>query len=82
MPRPAAPDADWNSGDRNPGDKAPEYPAAAGERRSTDAQPVTQTATEARGGVTGHNVNIVLIVGLVGVIVAFTIIYVLFFGGR
>jgi hypothetical protein len=79
MPRPATADADWNSGDRTSGDKAPEYPAAAGEKRSTDAHPVTQTATEARAGVTGHNASVVLLTSLVGVILAFVVIYVAFF---
>ena len=36
--------------------------------------------TEARAGVTGHNVRYVLALGLGGVIVAFTIIYFVFFG--
>jgi len=79
MPRPASADADWNRGAGNPGDKAPEYPASAGEKRSTDAHPVTETATEARAGVTGHNVNVVLVVSLAGVILAFVVIYVAFF---
>jgi cobalamin biosynthesis Mg chelatase CobN len=60
---------------------APEYP-----NRNTTRAPeygttgqVTETATEARQGVTGHNVSTVLVVSLVGVIVAFAIVYALFF---
>jgi len=73
MPRPATAQ-DWNQADN-----APEYPAAAGAKVSTDAHPVTETAIEARAGVTGHNVNVVLVVGLAAVILAFTVIYVAFF---
>jgi hypothetical protein len=35
----------------------------------------------ARGGVTGHNVRYVLAFGLAGIIIAFTVIALLFFGG-
>jgi hypothetical protein len=64
--------------DRNRG-KAPEYPPSAGEKVSTDAHPVTETANEARQAVTGHGVNVVLAVSLAGVIVAFVIVYAAFF---
>jgi hypothetical protein len=40
---------------------------------------VIETPTEARAGVTGHNVRYVLMFGTVGVIVLFAIIYLLFF---
>ena len=40
---------------------------------------VVRSTTEARQGVTGHNVSTVLVVSLVGVIVAFAIVYALFF---
>jgi hypothetical protein len=40
--------------------------------------PATETATEARQGVTGHNVNIVLVVSTVAVILAFAVIYAVF----
>jgi hypothetical protein len=40
---------------------------------------VSETATEARQGVTGHNVSTVLVVSLVGVIAAFAVVYALFF---
>ena len=71
MPRQAT--VDWNAADR-----APEYPPGAGKKASTDAHPVTETATEARQGVTGHNVNVVLALSLAAVIVAFAAIYVVF----
>ena len=41
---------------------------------------VVETTTQARQGVTGHNVRYVLTFGLAGVIVAFTVIYLVFFG--
>jgi hypothetical protein len=71
MPRQAS--ADWNAADR-----APEYPPDAGAKASTTNHPATETANEARAGVTGHNVNIVLAVSTLGVIVAFALIYTLF----
>ncbi|MGD0421580.1 MAG: hypothetical protein ABSA68_18695 [Xanthobacteraceae bacterium] len=40
---------------------------------------IVETTTEARQGVTGHNVRYVLVWGTVGVIVAFVIVYFLFF---
>ena len=71
MPRQAT--ADWNAADR-----APEYPPGAGEKVSTTNHPAIETATEARGAVTGHNVNAVLAISLGAVIVAFALIYVVF----
>ena len=41
-------------------------------------KPVVETTTEARAGVTGHNVRYVLLFGLGGVIVAFAILLVYF----
>jgi hypothetical protein len=41
---------------------------------SSETRPVLST-TEARGGVTGHNVRYVLVVSLLAVVVAFTISY-------
>ena len=76
MPQRATAPADWN-----PRDKAPEYPSAAGTKTSTDAHPATETATEARAGVTGHNASTVLIISTVAVIVAFALVYLVFFGG-
>jgi hypothetical protein len=71
MPRHAT--ADWNAADR-----APEYPPSAGEKVSTNNHPATETATEARQGVTGHNVNTVLVVSTLAVIVAFAVIWAVF----
>ena len=59
--------------------RAPEYPSTAGSKVSTDAHPVTETGTEARAGVTGHNVNVVLAASTAAVILAFVVIYVAFF---
>jgi hypothetical protein len=74
MPQSATAEAD-----RNKSVRAPEYSPSAGAKTSTDAHPVTETANEARGAVTGHGVNVVLVVSLAAVIVAFTVIYVAFF---
>ena len=73
-------------------------PTAAPEYRDTDWQntqarkemaaepgsnrPVVETKTEARQGVTGHGVRYVLAVGIIGVVVAFAIIYAFFFAGH
>ena len=38
-------------------------------------KPVIETTTEARAGVTGHNVRYVLLFGLGGVIVAFLLVF-------
>jgi hypothetical protein len=65
---------DWNSGDR-----APEYPRAAGAKTSTDNHAATETPNEARQGVTGHNVRYVLLFGLAAVVLAFAAIYVVAF---
>jgi hypothetical protein len=40
--------------------------------------PVVETTTEARAGVTGHNVRYVLLFGLGGVIVAFILVFVFY----
>ena len=40
---------------------------------------IVETVTEARQGVTGHNVRYVLVWSIVGVIVAFVIVYFLLF---
>ena len=74
MPRQASAPADWNR------DKAPEYPSAAGSKVSTDAHPVTETATEARQGLIEYKVSTVLIVSTLAVIVAFALVYLVFFG--
>lgn len=41
--------------------------------------PVVEGATEARQGVTGHGVRYVLVFGLMGVVIAFAMIYAGFF---
>jgi hypothetical protein len=41
---------------------------------------IVETRTEARAGETGHGVRWVLGIGVVAVIVAFAIIYLVFFG--
>lgn len=40
---------------------------------------VVETTTEARAGVTGHNVRYVLLFGTVGVAALFVIVFLLFF---
>lgn len=42
---------------------------------------IVESKTEARQGVTGHNVQYVLTAGTLGVIVLFAIIYLAFFSG-
>jgi len=41
---------------------------------------VVETTTEARAGETGHNVRYVLGIGVVSLIVAFAIVYLIYFG--
>jgi hypothetical protein len=64
--------ADTNT---RPQDGAPHAHGRAPEYGTT---PQTETATEARQGVTGHNVNVVLAVSLASVVVAFAVIYAFF----
>jgi len=45
-------------------------------------RPVVENKTEARQGVTGHGVRYVLAVSLLGVVVAFAIVYAFFFMGH
>lgn len=56
--------------------RAPEYKEAD----QATAEKATLPARRARQGVTGHNVRYVLGFGLVAIIVAFIIIYLIFFG--
>jgi hypothetical protein len=42
-------------------------------------QPIAKSATEAREGVTGHNVRYVLIVSLLGVVLVFVALWLYFF---
>ena len=41
---------------------------------------IVETPTEARAGETGHNVRYVLGVGVVALIIAFAIVYLVYFG--
>jgi len=66
MSTPTPANTDWNKMQ----DRAPEY----------GKTPQTETPTEARAGVTGHNVRYVLYFGLGGVILAFALIYAAFWG--
>jgi hypothetical protein len=74
MARQVTADANWNR------DKAPEYPPAAGAKVSTEAHGAVETATEARAGVTGHNASLVLAISTAAVIVAFAVIWLVFWG--
>ena len=56
--------------------RAPEYKEAD---RRTAGQPVVPTP-RARQGVTGHNVRYVLGFGIAGVVIAFAVIYLVYFG--
>ncbi len=64
-----------------PDTQAPEYKEADRQtaREQTAREPVVATP-RARQGVTGHNVRYVLAFGTVAVIVAFLIIYLIYFG--
>jgi hypothetical protein len=59
-----------------PDTRAPEYKEV--DRQAP--QTATVPARRARQGVTGHNVRYVLGFGLLGVVVAFLIVYLIFFG--
>jgi hypothetical protein len=60
----------------SPDTRAPEYKEA--DRQAAPSEVVS--TSRARQGVTGHNVRYVLGFGLVGVIIAFLIVYLIFFG--
>jgi hypothetical protein len=57
--------------------QAPEYREGIDQSANRPSQPAVP-ATQARAGVTGHNVRYVLFAGLAAVIVAFVIIYLVF----
>jgi hypothetical protein len=64
---------------------APEYPRVdtAGRERAAEVdsgRPVVESTTEARQGVTGHGARYVLMFSLGGVVLAFVVIYALFWG--
>jgi hypothetical protein len=46
---------------------------------SQDDRPIVKSATEAREGVTGHNVRYVLLVSVFAVIIGFAALYLYFF---
>lgn len=71
MPRETT--TDWNAADR-----APEYPPGAGEKVSTETRPVTETAIEARQGVTGQGGRYVLFLSTAAIVIAFIVIYAAF----
>jgi hypothetical protein len=60
---------------------APEYPPGAGAKTSTESHGATETANEARAGVTGHNVNIVLVVSTLAAFAGVFIVWAVFFAG-
>ena len=60
----------------SPDTRAPEYKAADREAAREPAVP----ATRARQGVTGHNVRYVLGFGIAALVVAFFILYLIYFG--
>jgi hypothetical protein len=64
----------------SPDTRAPEYKEADQKVDRTVAQQPVLPARRARQGVTGHNVRYVLGFGLVGIIIAFIIVYLIFFG--
>jgi hypothetical protein len=64
----------------SPDTRAPEYKEVDQNVDLTATQHPTLPARRARQGVTGHNVRYVLGFGLAGVIVAFIIVFVIFFG--
>jgi hypothetical protein len=44
-----------------------------------DAETVKRSTTQARQGVTGHNVRYMLAAGVAGVVVLFAIVYIVYF---
>jgi len=64
----------------SPDTRAPEYKEVDQTVDRTAAQRPTLPARRARQGVTGHNIRYVLGFGLAGIIVAFIIVYLIFFG--
>jgi hypothetical protein len=57
--------------------KTPQQPDYGSEIKSEDK--VVEPAPNARQGVTGHNVRSVLIVSLIGIIILFALVYLVFF---
>ena len=65
---------------------APEYREAEWTQREREAaaqsanRPVVEDTTAARGAVAGHNARYVLLISLAAVVVAFAVIYAVFWG--
>lgn len=59
--------------------RPPEYSRTSGAKTSTDTHGATETANEARQGVTGHNVNIVLVVSTLAAFAGMFIVWAVFF---
>jgi hypothetical protein len=57
----------------------PSFQEDQGPMPESHGEQIVETTTEARQGVTGHNVRYVLVWSTVGVIIAFVSIYFLFF---
>ena len=57
--------------------KTPEQPDYGSEVKSADK--VVEPAPNARQGVTGHNVRTVLILSVIGLVVLYAIVYLVFF---
>ena len=64
---------------RHDSGRAPEYGARNRAPEYGSTPQVTETATEARQGVTGHGVSTVLVVSTVAVILGFAAVYAFFF---
>ena len=56
-------------------------PMAGTERDELATDDATSATNRTRQGVTGHNVRYVLLLGIVGVVIAFVLVYAAFFGG-
>ena len=58
--------------------KTPQQPDYGSEIKANTS--VVEPAPNARQGVTGHNVRTVLTVSLIGIVLLFALVYLLFFG--
>ena len=64
---------------RDPNWSAHKARREAAAQRDSD-RPVVETPTQARAGVTGHNVRYVLMISLAAVVLAFALIYAVYWG--
>lgn len=69
----------------HPHAQAPEYKESEREAGARQGMPTPQArqvvpTPQARQGVTGHNVRYVLAFGIAGIVVAFIIVYLIYFG--